>query len=332
MNLRRYRDRVVLKALHIVHSDHLVAALAAGETPKRWKVIVPAAAAVLAFLVAGYFYFHRRPKLTDKDTIVLADFTNTTGDPVFDPTLRQGLAVQLEQSPFLSLVSGRRMQDTLQMMGRPADARFSPDTAREICERTGSAAFVEGSIARLGNQYVLGLRAENCRNGDVLDEEQARAGRKEDVLGALDSTAIRLRRKLGESLSSVQKYATPLEEATTPSLEALKAYSLGRQTFYEKGNAAALPFFKRAVELDPNFALAYRALAGLYGRLGQPGRMAENIRKAYALRDKVSERDRFLIEASYYGVGTGELEKEITAFELLRQTYPRDHWLYWRAL
>ena len=190
-------------------SDHLVAALAAGETPKRWKVIVPAAAAVLAFLVAGYFYFHRRPKLTDKDTIVLADFTNTTGDPVFDPTLRQGLAVQLEQSPFLSLVSGRRMQDTLQMMGRPADARFSPDTAREICERTGSAAFVEGSIARLGNQYVLGLRAENCRNGDVLDEEQARAGRKEDVLGALDSTAIRLRRKLGESLSSVQKYATP---------------------------------------------------------------------------------------------------------------------------
>ena len=188
---------------------------------------------------------------------------------------------------------------------------------------------MEGSIARLGNQYVLGLRAENCRSGDVLDEEQARAGRKEDVLGALDSTAIRLRRKLGESLSSVQKYATPLEEATTPSLEALKAYSLGRQTFYEKGNAAALPFFKRAVELDPNFAIAYRALAGLYGRLGQPGRMAENIRKAFALRDKVSERDRFYIEASYYGVGTGELEKAITAYELLRQTYPRDHWLYW---
>jgi DNA-binding winged helix-turn-helix (wHTH) protein/tetratricopeptide (TPR) repeat protein len=309
-------------------SDHLVAALAAGETPKRWKVIVPAAAAVLAFLVAGYFYFHRRPKLTDKDTIVLADFTNTTGDPVFDLTLRQGLAVQLEQSPFLSLVSGRRMQDTLQMMGRPADARFSPDTAREICERTGSAAFVEGSIARLGNQYVLGLRAENCRNGDVLDEEQARAGRKEDVLGALDGTAIRLRRNLGESLSSVQKFATPLQEATTPSLEALKAFSLGRQTFYEKGNAAALPFFKRAVELDPNFAIAYRALAGLYGRLGQPGRMAENIRKAFALRDKVSERERFYIEASYYGVGTGELEKAITAYELLRQTYPRDHWLY----
>ena len=148
------------------------------------------------------------------------------------------------------------------------------------------------------------------------------------MLKALDHAAISLRDKLGESRSSVQKYATPLEEATTPSLEALKAYSLGRQTFYEKGSAASLPFFKRAVELDPNFAIAYRALAGLYGGLGQPGRMAENIRKAFALRDKVSERERFLIEASYYGVGTGELEKAITAFELLRQTYPRDHWLY----
>ena len=281
-------------------------------------------------VAAGAFWLslHRRPVLTDKDTIVLADFSNSTGDPIFDGTLRQGLSVQLEQSPFLSLVSERRMQETLQMMGRQADARLSPGTAREICERTGSAAFVEGSIARLGNQYVLGLRAENCRNGDVLAEEQAQAASKEDVLGALDSTAIRLRRKLGESLSSVQKYATPLEEATTPSLEALKAFSLGRQTFFEMGSAASLPFFKRAVELDPNFAMAYRALAGLYGRLGQPGRMAENIRKAYALRDKVSERERFYIEASYYGVGTGELEKEIPAYELLRQTYPRDHWLY----
>ncbi len=174
----------------------------------------------LLAVAAGAFWLslHRRPVLTDKDTIVLADFSNTTGDPIFDGTLRQGLSVQLEQSPFLSLVSERRMQETLQMMGRQADARLSPGTAREICERTGSAAFVEGSIARLGNQYVLGLRAENCRNGDVLDEEQARAARKEDVLKALDSTAIRLRRNLGESLSSVQKYATPLEEATTPSL------------------------------------------------------------------------------------------------------------------
>ncbi len=309
-------------------SEPLAAALAAGETPKRWKVIVPAAAAVLAFLVAGYFYFHRRPKLTDKDTIVLADFTNTTGDPVFDPTLRQGLAVQLEQSPFLSLVSGRRMQDTLQMMGRPADARFSPDTAREICERTGSSAFVEGSIARLGNQYVLGLRAENCRNGDVLDEEQARAVRKEDVLGALDSTAIRLRRKLGESLSSVQKNATPLQEATTPSLEALKAYSLAWRTFYEHGSAPALPFLKQAVELDPNFASAYLTLAQAYACLGQPGPMAENIRKAYQLREKTSVPDRLLIEANFYWLETGELEKARAAFELWQQMHPRAYALY----
>jgi DNA-binding winged helix-turn-helix (wHTH) protein/tetratricopeptide (TPR) repeat protein len=284
----------------------------------------------LLAVAAGAFWLslHRRPVLTDKDTIVLADFSNTTGDPIFDGTLRQGLSVQLEQSPFLSLVSERRMHETLQMMGRQADARLSPGTAREICERTGSAAFVEGSIARLGNQYVLGLRAENCRNGDVLAEEQAQAASKEDVLKALDNTAIPLRRNLGESLSSVQKYATPLQEATTPSLEALKAFSLGRKTFDEMGSAASLPFFKRAVELDPNFAMAYRALAGVYGRLGQQGRKAENIRKAYALRDKVSERERFLIEASYYSAGTGELEKAIPAYELLRQTYPRDHWLY----
>jgi DNA-binding winged helix-turn-helix (wHTH) protein/tetratricopeptide (TPR) repeat protein len=284
----------------------------------------------LLAVAAGAFWLslHRTPVLTDKDTIVLADFSNTTGDPIFDGTLRQGLSVQLQLSPFLSLVSERRMQEMLQMMGRQADTRLSPGTAREICERTGSAAFVEGSIAPLGNQYVLGLRAENCRNGDVLAEEQAQAASKEDVLKALDNTAIRLRRNLGESLSSVQKYATPLQEATTPSLEALKAFSLGRKTFYEMGSAASLPFFKRAVELDPNFAMAYRALAGVYGRLGQQGRGAENIRKAYALRDKVSERERFIIEASYYGGGTGELEKAITAYELLRQTYPRDDWLY----
>jgi hypothetical protein len=162
-------------------------------------------------------------------------------------------------------------------MGRSAGTRLTPVVAREICERTGSAAFVDGSITRLGNQYVLGLRAENCRNGDVLDEEQAEAARKEDVLGALDKTAIRLRSKMGESLSSVQKYATPVEEATTPSLDALKAYSLGRKIFFEKGNTAALPFLQRAVELDPNFAIAYRALSAVYGNLNQPRRERENL-------------------------------------------------------
>jgi tetratricopeptide (TPR) repeat protein len=220
------------------------------------------------------------------------------------------------------------MQHMLRLMGRSADLPLTPELAREICERTGSAAVVKGSIARLGNQYVLGLSAENCRNGDVLDEEQARAARKEDVLGALDKTVIRLRSKLGESLSSLQKFATPLEEATTPSLEALKAYSLGRKNFLEKGNTAALPFLQRAVELDPNFAIAYRALGSVYGNLNQPDRMEVNLRKAYELRGKVSDRERFYIEANYYWNGTGELEKAIPAYELWRQTYPRDYALY----
>jgi eukaryotic-like serine/threonine-protein kinase len=322
---------------------HIPGTLAAGSVSQIPELeAIPAAAEgtgktrkwVLAFIIflliavgvwALVNFFRSRRVLTATDTVVLADFTNSTGEPVFDGTLRQGMAVQLEQSPFLSLISERRIQQTLRMMGRPPDARLDPDTAREICERTGSAVVLDGSVARLGSEYILGLRAENCRNGDVLDVEQAQAARKEEVLGALDKTAIRLRRKLGESLSSVQKYATPVEEATTPSLEALKAYSLGRKVYFEKGNTAALPFLQRAVELDPNFALAYRAMSAVYGNLNQPQRMAENIRKAYDLRDKVSERERFYIEASYYWTGTGELEKAVPAYELWRQTYPRDY-------
>jgi eukaryotic-like serine/threonine-protein kinase len=308
--------------------DPLAAALVAGETPKRWRGIVPTAATILVFVVAGYLHFHRTPKLTDKDTVVLADFANSTGDPVFEGTLRQGMAVQLEQSPFWSVISEQRMQQTLKLMGRPADARVNLESAREICRRTGSAAVIEGSIASLGTQYVLGLRAENCRTGDILAEEQAQAARKEDVLGALDKTVIRLRRKLGESLSSVQKYATPVEDATTPSLEALNAYSLGRKVFFQRGNAAGLPYLQRAVELDPNFAIAYRALAAIYFNLHQPGRGSENMRQAYELREKISERERFFIESSYYWVGTGELEKAITVDELWRESYPRDYSLY----
>jgi DNA-binding winged helix-turn-helix (wHTH) protein/tetratricopeptide (TPR) repeat protein len=296
---------------------------------RPWKWIALAAVMVLT-LAAGLWRMlsHRRAVLGVKDTVVLADFANSTGESVFDGTLRQGMAVQLEQSPFLSLISEQRIQQVLRLMGRSADTRLTPVVAREICERTGSAAFVDGSIARLGDQYVLGLRAENCRNGDVLDEEQAEAARKEDVLGALDKTAIRLRSKMGESLSSVQKYATPVEEATTPSLDALKAYSLGRKIFFEKGNTAALPFLQRAVELDPNFAIAYRALSAVYGNLNQPQRERENIRKAYELRERVSERERFYIEANYYKDGTGEIEKAIPAYELWQQTYPRDYASY----
>ena len=203
---------------------------------KRWKVIVPAAVAVLALSVAGYFYFHRTPKLTDKDTIVLADFTNTTGDPVFDGTLRQGMAVQLEQSPFLSLVSEERIQQALRSDGPAADARLTPELAREICERTASAAVLDGSIASLGSQYVLGLRAKNCRTGDVLDEEQVQAARKEDVLNALSQIASKFRTRVGESLTTVEKHDTPLAEATTPSLEALKAYSAAWKVLSSTGS------------------------------------------------------------------------------------------------
>jgi DNA-binding winged helix-turn-helix (wHTH) protein/tetratricopeptide (TPR) repeat protein len=300
----------------------------------KWRKWLLRSAIAAAIAIAGLgllllLRHHQTSRaLTETDTVVLADFANSTGDPVFDGTLRQGMAVQLEQSPFWSVISEQRMQQTLRLMGRPADARINRETAREICARTGSAAVLEGSIASLGTQYVLGLRAENCRSGDILADEQAQAARKEDVLGALDKTAIRLRSKLGESLNSVEKYATPVEEATTPSLEALNAYSLGRKVFFEKGNTAALPYLQRAVELDPNFAIAYRALGAMYLNLNQPGRMAENVRKAYELREKVSERERFYIESTYYWMGTGELEKAITVEELWRQSYPRDYALY----
>ena len=279
-----------------------------------------------AVLVAGGFYYlsHRTKPLTDKDSIVLSDFTNTTGDSVFDDTLKQGLSVQLEQSTFLNLVSERRVNETLKLMGRPAGERLTPEVTREVCQRTGSKAMLAGSIAELGSQYVIGLKAVNCDTGDVLAEAQEQAAGKEAVLKALDAAAIGLRSKLGESLSSVQKYATPVEEATTPSLEALKAYSLGVKTGYTKEGTAALPFFQRAVDLDPNFAMAYAWMASGYSNLNEVGRGAENARKAYALREKVSERERFWIEGTYYFFATGELEKAAQTFDLWRQTYPRN--------
>jgi tetratricopeptide (TPR) repeat protein/predicted Ser/Thr protein kinase len=297
---------------------------AATGIEKRWKAIVPAGVAVLALSVGGYFYFHRTLKLTDKDTIVLADFTNTTGDTVFDGTLRQALAVQLEQSPFLSLVSEGRIQQTLRLMGQPADARLTPEFAREICERTASAAVLDGSIARLGSQYVLGLKAVTCRTGDALVEEQATADGKERVLKALGDAAEKLRAKLGETLSTVQKFDTPLEQATTSSLEALQAYSLGRKAGAGSDWAAAVPFFQRAIRLDPNFAMAYARLGMGYRNLGEPSLGTENTRKAYELRERVSEPEKFYIESHYYEIATGALEKARQVYELWAQTYPRD--------
>ena len=294
-----------------------------------WKTIVPLllVALLVAFLIAGALYYRPHPtrSLTDKDTIVVSDFTNTTGDPVFDDTLKQGLSVQLEQSPFLDLVSERKVNETLKLMGRKVDDRLTPQVARDLCQRVGAFAILTGSIAPLGSQYVIGLKAVNCSSGDLLAEAQEQAASKEGVLKALDAAALHLRTKLGESVSSVQKYAAPLEQVATQSLEALQAYSLGQKTRWEKGDTAALPFYKRAVELDPNFAGAYLSISVTYANLNEIGRSAENARKAYALRDKVDDRERFNIEAFYYWFATGELEKAAQVYELWQRAYPRDY-------
>ncbi len=305
-------------------NSHSEPTMAPAQGVRRKWAVVAALVGVATLATTSYFYVHRAPKLTDKDTIVLSDFDNKTGDPVFDDTLKQGLSVQLEQSPFLDLISERRVNETLKLMGRSPDDRLTANVTREVCLRTGSKAMVIGSIAGLGSQYAIGVKAVNCNTGDVLAEEQERAGGKEAVLKALDHAAVNLRTKLGESLSTVEKYATPLEDATTPSLEALKAYSLGMKTFYAKGETPALPFFRRAVELDPNFAMAYHWIAVVYGDLNEIGLSAENSRRAYDLREKVSERERFGIDGGYNAFEMGELEKAAQNDELWQRTYPRD--------
>jgi len=295
---------------------------------KLWKVLVPAAVVLVALAIVGGFYFRSRQtthRLTEKDSIVLAEFTNTTGDPVFDGTLRQGLSAQLEQSPFLSLLSDQRVAQTLALMAQPKDARLTRELAHEVCQRTASAASIEGSISSLGSQYVVGLKAVNCRSGDVLANEQATAGGKEQVLKALGEAATKMREKLGESLASVQKYDAPAENVTTPSLEALQAYSLGYQAMMERGDdAAAVPLFQRATSPDPNFAMAYARLGASYTNLGESARAAENTRKAYELRERVSEREKFYIASHYEDIVTGNLQTARKTYELWAQTYPRD--------
>ena len=283
------------------------------------------AAVVVAGAVAAATYGRRPAKLTDKDTIVLADFTNTTGDPVFDDTLRQGLAVQLEQSPFLSLVSDQRTRRTLPLMNVPADARLTPEIAQGVCVRTASAAVLEGSIATLGSQYVLGLRAKNCTTGDILADEQAQAARKEEVLGALSQIASRFRTRVGESLATIEKHSTPLEEATTPSLEALKAYSAASKIFMSGGGAVpAQPLFERAVAIDPEFAIAHARLGINYSVLAESTLARQSTLKAYQLRDRASDVERFLIDTFYDRQVTGNLEREQRTLEAWAQTYPRD--------
>jgi tetratricopeptide (TPR) repeat protein len=262
--------------------------------------------------------------LSATDTVVLADFVNATGDAVFDETLRRGLAIQLEQSPFLSLISDQRIQHTLRLMGRPANARLTPEVARGICERTGSAAVLDGSIAPIGSQYVLELRAKSCRSGEILDQEQMQAAKKEDVLNALGQMASRFRKRVGESLTTITQRNTPLAEATTPSLEALEAYSTGWKLHTTTGTMAALSFMQRAVEIDPNFALAHSTLGREYANLDEFGLSLESTTRAWQLREHTSDREKFFIDANYQILATRNLEQARQTCEAWARAYPRD--------
>ena len=312
-------------------SSSVTVAPSVAPSGSHWKILLPVTLVALVALVAGGLYWRSRSAtsatnatpLTERDTVVLADFDNKTGDSVFDDALKQALAVELEQSPFLNILSDRKVEETLHLMGRASNERVTRDIARELCIRTGSKAFLLGSISNLGGQYVIGLDAVGCSSGDRLAQEQVEAANKQEVLKALGKAASNLRGKLGESLATIQKFDVPVE-ATTPSLEALKAFSMGITTFRAKGNAEAVPFYKRAIELDPNFATAYASLGLVYGNLGQASLAAENIKKAYALRDRVSEREKYRISALYYQNVTGELEQATQVYELWAKSYPQD--------
>ena len=306
---------------------------ASGTVPvvqrKSWTVPVIGAAAVIAVIIAGGVFFlsrsHRANALTEKDTVVLADFVNTTGDPVFDGTLKQALAVQLEQSPFLNILPESRINEALSFMGRKPGERITNDVAREISVREGAKAVLSGSIASLGNSYVITLSAINAQSGDSLAREQVEAASKEQVLKTLDSGASALRAKLGESLGSVQKFATPLEQASTSSLEALQAYTLGHNAHQNLNDAKAVPSLKRAIELDPNFAMAYATLGVIYGNLGSQSLQREMLRKAFDRRDRASEREKLYISSHYYESATGEIEKAAEVYEQWKQAYPHDN-------
>ncbi|HSY69749.1 MAG TPA: serine/threonine-protein kinase, partial [Edaphobacter sp.] len=290
----------------------------------RWWMVAVAAMLAIGLAIGGRLFSPRKVHaLTDKDTIVLADFTNTTGDAVFDGTLRQGLSVQLEQSPFLSIISDQQIQQTLSQMGQPADAKLTPAVARELCQRTASAAVLDGSIAKIGTQYLLTLKAVNCESGRSLASTEAQASDEDHVLEALGKVSTDLRNKLGESLSTVQKFDTPLEQATTPSLEALKAYSSGVRAMTTSGAEAAIPHFKRAIELDPNFAVAYAYLGVLENDILESGLAMEYHRKAYELRDRSSEVEKYWITAGYQKAVTGNIEKAIETCRLWIEAYPR---------
>jgi eukaryotic-like serine/threonine-protein kinase len=308
----------------IAAASHTRVQIEVKET-KPWKWFALAAVILLIVGAGLWRLVWRRPAvLGPKDTVVLAGFANSTGDPMFDETLRQGLAIQLRQSPYLSLISDQRISHVLRLMGHRADARLTPELARGVCERTGSAAILDGSIAPLGSQYVLTLQARSCRTGEVLDQEQVQAARKEDVLTALGKIASRFRSRVGESLATIQEHNTPLAEATTPSLEALEAYSAGWKLHTTTGVMAALPLLKRAVAIDPNFALARSTLAREYADLDESDLAAKSATQAWESRDHASDREKFFIIANYEGLATGNLEAARQNDEAWAHTYPRD--------
>lgn len=323
----------------VAPSVHLAAAgVGPGTTSKPRALTIGIAALILCTVtLAGWrSYKHLKPAapgvppvspnlLSEKNSIVLADIANNTGEPVFDSTLRQAMAIQLEQSPFLQLVPEARMQESLRLMGKPTESALSPDIARELCQRVDASAVVDGWIAKLQTQYVLGVRAVNCRTGDHMADLEVTAAGKDQVLKALGDATSQLRSKLGESLSTIQKFDTPIEEATTSSLDALQAYSLGRRTMIEKGESAScIPFFRRAIRLDPDFAIAYAALGNAYSNLDELDQAGDNIKKAYVLREHVSEREKFYIESHYYQLATGDFSKAQQVLEQWAATYPND--------
>jgi eukaryotic-like serine/threonine-protein kinase len=291
------------------------------------KFLLPVGAAVLLLALGAFFLLRiRRPaNLGDKASILVGNFINTTGDPVFDDSLRQGLKVQLEQSPSLSLVSEDRIRQALSLMGQSPDGRLTGQIAREVCERTGSSAVLEGSIKPLGSEYVLDLRSVDCRTGEKIDDEQAQVARKEDTLDAVTRMARGFRARAGESAAALARYDTPLAEATTPSLEALKAYSLGWKVTAWQGGEPGIPFFQRALEIDPSFAMAYASLGLMYGASGSSKLGTENITRAYELRDRASDKERFFITAYYFGRATGNQEKAQQVCNEWARTYPREY-------
>ena len=308
---------------------HKVAAAARAKARRKKFSLALTAAGIAAVLgVAGFFYLRRPEKLSNRDTVILADFTNKTGDEIFDDTLKTALTVSLNQSPFLNMLSDSNIAKTLKLMTRPRDTKLTPEVAREVCQRAGSKAYIAGSIASLGSQYVLGLRVVNCQSGDTLAQEQATAAAKEKVLDTLGEEASRLRGELGESLASVQQFDMPLAHATTSSLEALKQYSFGDKAYREKGAAAELIYNQRAIQLDPDFASAYEAVGDDYFSMGELGHANEYFTKAFQLRDHASERERLSITANYYQMVTGQLEKAAQTYEETIASYPRDTAVY----